>query len=298
MATQTVGFIGLGHMGEGMAANVQAKGYPLLVVAHRRRETIERLVGNGAHEVPGPAALAAAADVIVLCVSGSLQVEEVIEGPGGILETARPGLVVIDASTSEPTSTVRLAGLLETRGGHLVDAPMGGTPANASAGTIQALVGGATEVVEAVRPIIACWASSIIPLGPVGMGHRMKLINNFLSLGYASVYAEALALGQAVGISAETFDSVIGQGRMRCGFYDTFMTWVLTRDKNAHRFTIRNADKDLGYLLSMAEAAGADVPMGVAAKAHFDAFMAAGGAERYVPMLADFVAGSADRLPD
>jgi 3-hydroxyisobutyrate dehydrogenase-like beta-hydroxyacid dehydrogenase len=77
---------------------------------------------------------------------------------------------------------------------------------------------------------------------------------------------------------------------MRCGFYDTFMTWVLTRDENAHRFTIANADKDLGYLLSMAQAVGVEIPMGQVAKAHFDAYIAAGGADRYVPMLADFVA--------
>jgi 3-hydroxyisobutyrate dehydrogenase-like beta-hydroxyacid dehydrogenase len=290
MSAKTVGFIGLGNMGEGMASNLLAKGHPLVVMGHRRREAIDRLVARGAREVSSPAEVAAAADVVVLCVTGSPQVEEIVKGPTGILEGARVGLVVIDCSTSEPDSTVRLARLIEARGGHMVDAPMGGTPANAEGGTVQALVGGDPAVVEEVRPVIACWASAIVHLGPVGTGHRMKLINNFLSMGYASLYAEALALGESVGISHETFHSVVGHGRMQCGFYDTFMKWVLTRDENAHRFTISNADKDLTYLLSMARSVGMELPMGSAAKDHFDAFVAAGGAERYVPMLADFVA--------
>ena len=298
MAAQTVGFIGLGYMGEGMAGNVLAGGHPLVVVGHRRRDAVERLVARGAREVPTPAAAAAVADVIVLVVTGSPEVDAIVSGPDGILAGARPGLVIVDCSTSDPTGTVPLAASLAERGIALVDAPMGGTPANAAAGTLQALVGADPTVLEAVRPIIACWASTILHLGPVGSGHRMKLINNFVSLGYASLYAEALALAGAVGISAETFDSVIGQGRMRCGFYDTYMTWVLKRDENAHRFSVANADKDLGYLLSMAAAADVELPMGRVAKDHFGDFVAAGGGARYVPMLADFVAkGAAADLP-
>lgn len=298
MALPTVGFIGLGYMGEGMAGNVLAGGYPLVVVPHRRRDAADRLVARGARDVATPAAAAALADVVVICVSGSPEVEEVVSGADGILAGARPGLVVIDCSTSDPTVTVPLAARLAETGIDLVDAPMGGTPANAAAGTLQALVGADPEVLERVRPVIACWASTILHLGPVGAGHRMKLVNNFVSLGYASLYAEALALADAVGISAEAFDSVIGQGRMRCGFYETYMTWVLKRDENAHRFSVANADKDLGYLLSMAAAAGVELPMGRVAKDHFGDFVAAGGGARYVPMLADFVArGPAADLP-
>ena len=298
MALPTVGFIGLGHMGEGMAGNVLAGGYPLVVVGHRRRDAVERLVARGAREVPTPAAAAAVAHAIVLCVTGSREVEEIVSGPDGILAGARPGLLIVDCSTADPTSTVPLAASLAERGITLVDAPMGGTPANAAAGTLQALVGADPAVFDAVRPLIGCWASTVLHLGPVGSGHRMKLINNFISLGYASLYAEALALAGAVGISADAFDSVIGQGRMRCGFYDTYMTWVLQRDESAHRFSVSNADKDLGYLLSMAAAAHVDLPMGQAAKDHFGAFVAAGGGARYVPMLADFVAqGPAADLP-
>lgn len=290
MSGGKVGFIGLGYMGEGMATNLLTKGNALVVMANRRRDAVDRLVAKGATEVRTPAEMAAASDVIFLCVTGSPEVEAVIEGPDGILAGLKPGLIVIDCSTAEPTSTERLAARLAAAGGSLVDAPLGGTPAGAAAGTLQALVGASDADFAAVQPLIACWAATIVHVGAVGAGHKMKLLNNFLSLGYAALYSEALALGQKVGITPETFHSVIGQGRMRCGFYDTFMTWVLTRDENAHRFTISNAYKDLRYLGQMADAAGAVNPLGAAVKNEFAAFAAAGGAEKYVPMLSDFVA--------
>lgn len=290
MSGSKVGFIGLGFMGEGMATNLLTKGNELTVMANRRRDAIERLVGKGATEVRSPAEMARVSDVIFLCVTGSPEVEAVIEGADGILAGARPGLVVIDCSTAEPTSTERLAARLAEVGIHLVDAPLGGTPAGAAAGTLQALVGADPAVFAQVQPLIACWASTIVHVGPVGAGHKMKLINNFLSLGYATLYSEALALGQKVGITPETFHSVIGQGRMRCGFYDTFMTYVMTRDENAHRFTIANAYKDLRYLSAMSDSAGVVNPLGAAVKNQFAAFAAAGGSEKYVPMLSDFVA--------
>ncbi len=290
MTGRTVGFIGLGYMGEGMAANLLAKGNALLVMANRRRDAVDRLVAAGAREVASAAEMASLADAIFLCVTGSPEVENVVEGEKGILEGAKPGLMVIDCSTAEPDSTLRLAALLEARGASMVDAPLGGTPAGAKAGTLQALVGASDEDFARSQPLIACWAATIAHVGPVGAGHKMKLINNFLSLGYASLYSEALALGAKVGISAETFHSVIGKGRMRCGFYDTFMTYVIERDENAHQFTIANATKDLRYLAAMSDTAGAVNPLGSAVKNQFAAMAAAGEAEKFVPMLSDFVA--------
>lgn len=290
MTAKTVGFIGLGYMGEGMAANLLAKGNQLVVMANRKRDAVERLVAAGAREVKSAAEMAAACDAIFICVTGSPEVEAVIEGEGGILAGARPGLLVIDCSTAEPDSTLRLAAAMAAKGVSLVDAPLGGTPAGAKAGTLQALVGASDADFARAEPLIACWAATIVHVGPVGAGHKMKLINNFLSLGYASLYAEALALGAKVGIDAETFHSVIGKGRMRCGFYDTFMTYVLTRDENAHPFTISNAYKDLRYLAAMADSARLVSPMGSTVKNQFAAMAAAGQSEKFVPMLADFVA--------
>lgn len=290
MSERTVGFIGLGFMGEGMATNLLTKGNRLVAMAHRKRDAIERLIAKGATEAKTPAEIAAQSDAVFLCVTGSPQVEALVRGKDGILAGMRPGLYVIDCSTAEPTSTEALAKEIEAAGGKLIDAPLGGTPAGAAAGTLQALVGADPESFEAVKPLIACWAATIVHVGPVGTGHKMKLVNNFLSLGYAAIYSEALALSAKVGISKEVFHSVIGQGRMRCGFYDTFMTWVMQRDENAHPFTISNAYKDMRYLSAMADAANVANPLGSAAKNSLAAFVAAGGGEKFVPMLADFIA--------
>ncbi|ODT11612.1 MAG: 3-hydroxyisobutyrate dehydrogenase [Kaistia sp. SCN 65-12] len=290
MANRTVGFIGLGFMGEGMATNLLTKGNPLLVMANRRREAVERLLAKGANEVKTPAEMAQGAEVIFLCVTGSADVENVIEGPDGILAGARKGLVVIDCSTSEPTTTLRLAERLESVGAHFVDAPLGGTPAGAAAGTLQALVGASDDVFASVQPLIACWAATIVHVGPVGAGHKMKLINNFLSLGYAALYSEALAIGQKVGITPDTFHSVISKGRMHCGFYDTFMNYVIDGNENAHPFTISNAYKDLRYLASMADSARAVNTLGEAVKNNFAAMAASGQAEKFVPMMSDYIA--------
>jgi 3-hydroxyisobutyrate dehydrogenase-like beta-hydroxyacid dehydrogenase len=125
----------------------------------------------------------------------------------------------------------------------------------------------------------------------IGDGHRMKLLNNFISLGYAALYAEALALSQKVGISPDRFDSVIRGGRMDCGFYQTFMGYTIDGNKEAHKFTLANAFKDLRYLESMADSAGLANPMGNAAKNAFAIAMATGGdePEQYVPMLPRYI---------
>ena len=118
----------------------------------------------------------------------------------------------------------------------------------------------------------------------------MKLINNFVAMGYAALYSEALAIARKAGLSIEQFHSVIGSGRMRCGFYDTFIQWSLLGNENAHKFSIANAHKDMRYLASMATEIGAVNNLQALVKNNFAAMEAAGQAERYVPMLADFVA--------
>ena len=286
---ETIGFIGLGYMGHGMAKNILAKDYSLTVLAHRNREPIEDLVSRGASEVASVQALAEASGIIFLCLPGSPQVEAVVEKLSAELSD---GAIIVDCSTSDPVSTARLSQHLSERGINLVDAPLGGTPVQAEEGTLSAMVGAEDRAFERVGPVIEAWASTVVHIGKPGDGHRMKLLNNFLSLGYAALYSEALALGRKVGISVETFDSVIRGSRMDCGFYQTFMGYALEGNREAHKFTLTNALKDLTYLESMGDAVGVANPTGNAAKNSFAMALAAGGdgPEDYVPHLADFVA--------
>ncbi len=187
MANKVVGFIGLGLMGHGMAKNILQKGFPLLVMAHRNRAPVDDLIGRGAREAASPRDMAAEADIIVLCVTGSPQVEALVRGPDGILAGARSGLMLIDSSTSDPVSTNALAEELKAAGVTLVDAPLSRTPKEAEAGTLDCMVGADPAAFEAARPVIACFAAKIVHVGPVGAGHTMKLLNNFVSIGYAAL---------------------------------------------------------------------------------------------------------------
>jgi hypothetical protein len=290
MTKERVGFIGVGLMGHGMAKNILEKGFPLAIMGNRNRAPVDDLVGRGAVEKKSAKDLAATVDVLFLCVTDSEAVERIVRGKDGILAGAHPGLVVVDCSTANPVSTETIASELMSAGVAFADAPLGGTPAQAETGQLSAMVGASPEVFKRIEPVIATWAGRITHLGPIGTGHKMKLLNNFLSLGYAAIYAEALAIGEKVGISVETFDSVIRGSRMDCGFYQTFMGYALDGNRDSHKFSISNAAKDMRYVDAMANAQKMSNPVSAAAKNLFAAAAGSGMAENYVPHLVDFVA--------
>jgi 3-hydroxyisobutyrate dehydrogenase-like beta-hydroxyacid dehydrogenase len=291
MANETIGFIGLGLMGHGMARNIVEKGFPLVVSAHRNRAPIEDLVNRGATEAKSAREVAEKSTIVFICVTGSREVEAVIRGKDGLKAGLKPGSIIIDCSTAEPTSTVALAEELVAAGIGYADAPLGGTPVQAAEGKLSAMVGAKDDVFKRVEPVIATWAGKIVHIGGIGDGHRMKLLNNFLSLGYAAIYAEALALSNKVGISSERFDSVIRGGRMDNGFYQTFMGYTIEGNREAHKFTIANAFKDLGYLEAMADSVKMLNPVGNAVKNAFALAYNNGGdgPENYVPHLPEYV---------
>jgi 3-hydroxyisobutyrate dehydrogenase-like beta-hydroxyacid dehydrogenase len=286
---ERIGFIGVGLMGHGMAGNLVDKGWPLTVTGHRNRAPVEDLKARGASEAATPRELALLSDIVVLCVTGSPEVQAVVSGPDGLAAAGKP-LLIIDCSTSDPSITTRLAAELAEAGITLIDAPLSRTPADAHAGTLDVMVGGDPEVVSRVRPVLDAFAARVVHTGPTGTGHTMKLLNNFLSMGYAALYSEALALGSKAGLTPQVFDSVIRGGRMDCGFYQTFFKWVLERDRNAHKFAIRNGLKDMTYLASFANAAGLANPLGAAVRNSFALAVGTGHGEDYVPMLSDVIA--------
>ena len=286
----TIGFIGVGLMGHGMAKNLVTKGHPLVVLGHRNREPVEHLKSLGATEATTPRELAAQCDIVHLCVTGSPQVEANLRGPDGVIASGKRGLIVIDCSTANPVSTLALGEELKAAGMTLVDAPLSRTPVEAEAGTLDTMVGCDDATFAAIEPVLRCWAGNVVHLGPLGLGHKMKLVNNFVAMGYAALFAEALAIARKAGLSVEQFHSVLGAGRMRSGFYDTFMQWSLVGNENAHKFTISNAHKDMRYLASMANESGAVNNLQTLVKNSFAAMEAAGDGQKYVPMLADFVA--------
>lgn len=193
MTHEKVGFVGLGLMGHGMAKNILEKGYPLRVVAHRKRAAVDDLVSRGAVEAASIEDIAQDCTVVMMCLTGSPEVEAAI---AAFKHGLAPGAVVVDCSTSDPTITLRLAAELARIGVDFVDAPLSRTPKEAWAGTLDCMVGAGDAAFVRVQPIIATWAARIVHVGAVDDGHKMKLLNNFLSLGYAALYSQALALSR------------------------------------------------------------------------------------------------------
>lgn len=286
-----VGFIGVGYMGHGMAKNMLEKGHPLVIRGNRNRQPVDDLIGRGARELATAAEIAAQSDIVFLCLPGSPQVEETVRGKDGLKAGAHDGLIIVDTTTADPNSTKALAAELAPMRVRFMDAPLGRTPKEAESGELDTMVGADPETFAEIKPVIECWAKRIMHIGPVGSGHSMKLLMNFIALGYGALYSEALAIGAKTGISKETFHGVIGGSRMDCGFYQTFMKYVVEGDKNAHLFALRNAHKDLRYLNAVANAEGIAHYLATAVKNPYALAEASGQGDMNVPHIAAFIAG-------
>ena len=222
-----IGFIGVGLMGYGMAKCLIEKGHALTVMGRRNRAPVDDLVKRGAKEAAGAARVATNSDIVFLCVTGSTQVEALVRGADGIAAGAHQGLIVVDCSTSDPNSTVALAAELKALGVAYADAPLGGTPAQAQEGKLSAMVGCDAEVWPRIEPAIGAWAAKATRVGATGDGHKLKLLMNFLSMGYGALYAELLVVAQKNGVTPEKVDAVMRGSRFDCGMYQTFFAWVL-----------------------------------------------------------------------
>lgn len=284
-----IGFIGVGYMGHGMAQNIMKGGYSLVVKGNKNRKPVDDLVANGAYEAVDLSEMVAKCDAIHMCLSNSPQVENIIFGAGGFLENAKAGLIVIDCTTADPNSTARIASAMAEKHMHFVDAPLGRTPKEAAEGTLDAMIGANDEMFERIKPIVSCWSGNIVHVGPVGAGHKMKLIMNFIAMSYAALYSEATVLAAKSGLSPQKVNEVIGSSRLSNGFFDTFMKYLVGGDPNAHKFTLENAAKDIGYVSNMAHDAQMMNPIGAAAKNYFTHAIAIEHGDNYVPTLVDLI---------
>jgi 3-hydroxyisobutyrate dehydrogenase-like beta-hydroxyacid dehydrogenase len=286
-ARERIGFIGVGLMGHGMAKNIVEAGYPMTIMGHRNREPVEDLRRRGASEAETAADLAAGCDIVFLCLPGSPQVEAVVSQ---VLAAKGAVHTIVDCSTSNPVSTRDLADRCRAAGIALVDAPLARTPKEAWEGQLDTMVGASEADFARLEPLFGCWAARIVRVGDVGAGHTVKLLNNFVALGYAALYAEVLAIGAKNGVDAATFRGIINGSRMDCGFFQTFMQYVVDGDRDAHKFALRNAHKDMRYVAGLANDSGIASHLASSVKNSFATAEGIGRGEDYVPMLADIVA--------
>jgi len=206
--TLTVGFIGLGNMGNPMAGNVLKKGYALTVF-DKNPAAMASLVAAGAKAGQSAAHVAESSEVILTCLPGSPDVEALYIGAGALIEKTRPKSVLVDMSSVLPSTPRRLAPLAQARGIQFLEAPVSGGVTGARAATLAIMVGGDAAVLERVRAILATMGPNIYHVGPVGAGNTIKAINNMMSSVNSLAMMEGMMVGLKAGLSLETMHSVI-----------------------------------------------------------------------------------------
>jgi 3-hydroxyisobutyrate dehydrogenase-like beta-hydroxyacid dehydrogenase len=283
-----VGFIGLGLMGHGMAKNLVAKGFPLTLRVHRNRKPAEDILAAGAREAANNAGLARDSDVVILCVTGSPQIEEIIYGDSGILSAARDGLIVIDTSTAEPSSTARIRDDLARKGTRYVDAPLARTPREAEEGRLNTMVGADDATFAAIKPVLSAYCENVIHVGPPGHGHMLKLINNFIAQAIATATAEACAACAKSGVSIRKLHEIISAGGVNSGIFQMIVGRMLDGgDLTGLKFTLSNAMKDLRYYTHFAESLPVPAIVGEAVHQSLVTANLLGYGEKYVASLVE-----------
>lgn len=285
-----IGFIGVGPMGHGMARNLIKGGHALTILGHKNRQPVEDLISCGATEVTSPAEVARNSDIVFICVPGSQDVEAIVLGENGIMKGAHEGLIVVDTTTADPNSTLRLAGLLKTKGVRMSDAPLARTPKQAEEGCLTVMVGASDALFVELKPVIECFAENITHVGPLGAGHKIKLIYNFIALGNASVVAEAVTMATKVGVDLTHLSALVSNGGANSNIFQMIMPWVLEGDISNMQFAIRNAAKDLRYFAQMSQEAKMSSPVSPAVLSAFSLAEAMGNGEEFVPKLCDVIA--------
>lgn len=249
----SIGLVGCGLMGSGIAASLLRNSYPLTILEHEGNQPLEPLKTAGATSRSEIAELMRDSNVVILCVTGTPQVESVLFGNGGVLESLRSGTLIIDCSTAIPASTRRIAEAVQNAGGRFIDAAMTRTPKEAAEGRLNLIVGASPGDYEASLPILRSYAEHIVHAGPVGAGHQMKLLHNYVSLGFSAVLAEAAACARRNGTDAEVFCEVLATGGGGGVVLDRLRPFIEMGDVGNFRFSTANALKDLEYYCAMAE---------------------------------------------
>ena len=256
---ERIGFVGLGTMGGAMAGHLARAGYPL-TVWNRTPGRAAGLIAAGAREAVTPAEVAAASDVIIVCVSDTPDVEAVLFGPGGVAEGVRSGSLVIDCSTIAPGATRDMAVRLAALGVDLADAPVSGGSEGAQKATLTIFVGAEPAVFERVRPILEVLGKTITHVGPIGSGQAVKAVNQVILAGTYLGVAEGIILAIKAGLDVDQVVGALGGGAAQSWVLANRSGRMLANDYPLG-FKVELHLKDLGIALNLATESGVELPV-------------------------------------
>jgi 3-hydroxyisobutyrate dehydrogenase-like beta-hydroxyacid dehydrogenase len=259
---ETVGFIGLGNMGSGMAGNIQKADYPL-VVYDIRAESATPFLTQGAHLAASPAEVARLSDVTFTSLPGPPEVEAVALGAQGILAGIRPGSVYVDLSTSRPTLIRRLEPLFRDKGAHVLDAPVSGGKTGAATRNLAVMVGGERAIYERLKPILDAFGDKVFYAGSIGAGSVCKLMHNMISHGIRQAIAEGLTLGVKAGVDPVMLWECIRRGsvgRMRL-LHEGLVRTVFRGEFEPASFALALARKDIALATELGREYNVPLPV-------------------------------------
>jgi len=256
---ETIGFIGLGIMGSGMVRNLLKAGFEVHVW-NRTSSRMTPIISDGAHEAPDATSVAARSDILILCVSDTQDVEEVLFGNQGVVQGAKPGSLIIDTSTISPQATINMATRLRAAGLRMLDAPISGGSEGAANGTLSIMVGGdSTDVAHAMK-VLKSMASQITHVGGTGAGQMVKLVNQILVVGTMQAISEAFLFAQKGGLDLKKTLEAVERGAAGSWMLSNRGTQAIARDFKPG-FTIDLQQKDLRLVLEAADTLGSPLPM-------------------------------------
>lgn len=287
VSEKRVGLIGIGRMGVGIGTSFLRHGAHLNVKGNIQRTNIERLTALGATEYGSVIEIGKASDIVILSLPSSREVESVCLGKAGLFANLPRGSILIDTSTSHPSSTVALAEKAGENQIKFVDCPVTRSPKEAELGKLNSIVGADEEVFSEVAGIIAAFSETIIHAGPVGAGHKLKLLNNALSMGTVALAAEACMLATDLGIEIETLRALVSRGATNNGIFQGMCAFLLNEDPNALAFSISNAAKDVRYVLEQAKEVQACPPVLESVSAKFNGAVEMGLGDKTLPYLTE-----------
>ena len=287
MSKPVIGFIGLGLMGNNMVINLQNKGYELQVMDLNKDAVAAVVARGGATEAKSPAELAAASDIVMLCLTTSAVVEKIVYADDGILAGIKEGAVLIDFGTSIPASTRKIGAALAEKGAGMIDAPLGRTPAHAKDGLLNIMASGDQATFDKVKPVLEEQGENVFYLGALGAGHTTKLINNFMGMTTVCAMSQAFAVADLAGVDRQQLFEIMSTGPSSSPFMQFCKNYAVDGVSDLG-FSIANANKDLGYFLEMAKDLDTRTQIGEGTSANLQAALDAGMGDGNVPEIFDY----------
>lgn len=286
MTKPTIGFIGLGLMGGNMVENLQKKGYQLTVL-DLNKDAVSVCVDRGANVAASAKELAAASDIVMLCLTTSAVVESIVYAEDGLLAGIKPGAVLVDFGTSIPASTKKIGADLAAKGAGMIDAPLGRTPAHAKDGLLNIMAAGDQATFDKVQPVLKDQGENVFYLGALGAGHTTKLINNFMGMTTVCAMSQAFAVAELAGVDRQQLFEIMSTGPSNSPFMHFCKNYAVDGVSDLG-FSIANANKDLGYFLKMLEELDTQSEIAEGSSANLQAAFDAGMGQGNVPEIFDY----------